>query len=357
MVSREQLQELIELLDMEFWMEREGIHFQNNRGSRGPQLNVKECPCCGNSNWKTYIGAETGLGNCFVCDQHFNKWSFIKNYFSGNIADTIESIESSAREQGWRPPKKSMAVNLRTELKLPDSVAIPIQGRNLKYLENRHVDVDLAKYFALRFSMNGKFNYTDDSGQRKFQSYAKRIIIPIFDLAGDLVSFQGRDITGTAERKYLFPPGFASTGSVIYNGHNAHGAEHVVVGEGVFDVVAIKAALDQNMNTRDIIAVGTFGKHLSHGDDNSQLARLMDLKAEGLKTITFMWDGERQALHDAVDAALLVRSHGFNARVALLPKDRDPNEVTPDVVQRAFWSAKDINQVTATQLKLSKIYG
>lgn len=351
------LDEILDTLDIETWLDREGVRYKKERGARGPQANVQECPCCGNSNWKVYIGLETGYGNCFSgdCEKKFNKWTFIRAHL-GHLSnrEVVEHIKQAAKEQGWRPPKKiAAAVNLNTELKLPESLPLPIGGRNLKYLDNRNISGDIAKYFGLRFSQRGVFKYLDEeSGKMRTQSYANRIIIPIFDLDGDLVSFQGRDITGEAEKKYLFPPGFASTGSIIYNGQNAIGAEHIVIGEGVFDVAATKVALDGQMELRDVVPVGSFGKHLSFGDDASQIAKLMLLQEQGLKTITLMWDAEPAALEAAAEVALKLKGYGFVPRIAVLPPGRDPNEVAPSVVRDAFWKATGVNAMTMARLKM-----
>lgn len=352
-----ELDELLSSLDMETWLDNEGVRYRVTRGARGIQANIKECPCCGNSNWKVYVGLETGLGNCFSgdCEKKFNKWSFIRNSLGHlNTHEVIDRIKAAAKEQGWRAPRRvSAAASYDTELILPESMPIPIRGRNLKYLENRNITTEIAKYFDLRYSINGIFNYKDEDGHDRHQSYAKRIIIPIFNLDGELVSFQGRDISGTADKKYLFPPGFASTGSVLYNGQNAHGAERAVIGEGVFDVAAIKMALDGQMELRDVAPIGSFGKHLSFGDDQSQVAKLMTLKEGGLKQITIMWDGEPAALEAAADTALKLNGYGFVSRVAVLPAGRDPNEVAPSVVRDAFWSAVPANAMTMTKLKLA----
>jgi DNA primase len=355
-MASEELAEVLELLDIETWLDREGIRYKKERGARGPQANIQECPVCGNSNWKVYIGLESGLGNCFSgdCEKKFNRWSFIRAHF-GHMSnrEVVDQIKQAAKEQGWRPPKKTaVAVNLNTDLILPDSVALPIRGRNLKYLTNRNISIEMARYFGLRYSSKGWFKYEDEDGKNRFQSYAKRIIIPIFDLDGELVSFQGRDITGDAEKKYLFPPGFASTGSIIYNGQNAMGAEHIVIGEGVFDVMATKIALDTQMALRDIVPVGSFGKHLSFGDESSQIAKLMTMKERGLKIITIMWDGEPKALEAAADVALKLKSFGFTSRVAVLPEGRDPNEVAASVVCDAFYRAMPVNAMTMTKLKM-----
>lgn len=356
MSRNEDLQEALDTIDMESWLDREGVKYKVTRGSRGTQLNVKECPCCGNSSWKVYLNAENGLGNCFSgdCETKFNKWKFIQAHLgTATTRQVIEHVKEVAAEQGWQPKIRHTAeVQHTNDLHLPDSFELPIGGRNLKYLDNRGITGGIAHYFRLRFCKKGFFEYLDEQGKKVRQSYADRIIIPIYDLDGTFVSFQGRDITGTADRKYLFPPGFASTGSYLYNGQNAIGAERICVGEGAFDVMAIKIALDDDPALRGVVPVGTFGKHLSEGGENSQLAKFVALKERGLREVTFMWDGERKATQDAVKAALLLRSVGLTARIAFLPRDKDPNEVTPEVVRQAFWRAEVLSAATAAKIKL-----
>ena len=349
--------EILDRVDVESWLDREGVAYKVNRGARGMQANIKECPCCGNTNWKVYIGLETGLGNCFSgdCEAKFNKWSFIKAYMGGaSNAQIVEHIKTVAKEQGWRPARTVAAkVNMNT-LTIPESYALPIGERNLQYLENRNISNVISKYFGLRFSQRGVFRYEGEDGRPRSQSYVDRIIIPIFDLAGNLVSFQGRDITGTAEKKYLFPPGFSSTGSHLYNGQNAVGSEDVVIGEGAFDVMAIKIALDEQPELRHVTPIGSFGKHLSVGNDNSQLAKLMTLKEAGLKRVTMMWDAEPAALDAAIETGLTLRKYGIVSRLAVLPAGRDPNEVAASVVRDAFWKAAVINESLAVKMRLSR---
>lgn len=338
----EDLQEALDTIDMESYLDREGIDYKVTQGSRGTQLNIKECPVCGNAKWKVYLNAETGLGNCFSgdCEAKFNRWAFIKSHLAAaTVREIVEHVKEVASEQGWQPKvRHTAAVRSTADLQLPESQALPVSGRNLKYLDNRGIDASTASYFRLSICMKGQF--------------ANRILIPIYDLDGTLVSFQGRDITGTAERKYLFPAGFASTGSYLYNGQNAVGAERIVIGEGAFDVMAIKVAFDADPALRSVVPVGSFGKHLSDGSDQSQLAKLVKLKESGLKEVTFMWDGEKKATQDAVKAALKVRGLGLIARIAFLPKDRDPNEVAPQVVRDAFWKAEALTPATAAKIKL-----
>lgn len=362
-MSRENvdLGELLDNIDMESYFDKEGVDYRVTHGSSGTQLNVKECPVCGSRKWKVFLNSDSGLGNCFAgdhpADENFNKWNFIKAWSGMESArDLIQHIQQAAKEMGWRPRRvESAKVELeRPDLVMPESHAIPVNGMNLKYLSDRNIDTDTAKYFNLRYSHKGVFWYKGHGGDFQFQDYRERVLIPIFDLEGQLASFQGRDIKGTSEKKYLFPPGFSSTGKLVYNAHNVVGLEHVIVNEGVFDVMATKIAMDEDMDLRDIGVVGSFGKHLSvkSAEGEDQLNKFIQLKEKGLKTVTFMWDGESSAIVAACTAGQAVKALGLDVRIAILPPGKDPNEVPPSVVRKAYWEAMPLNTKTIIKLRL-----
>lgn len=345
-----QLAELLEELDFESWLDYEGVRYKLTRGKSGIQAQIRECPSCGNTKWKVYFGIETGLGNCFVCERKFTKWKFISDHLAVSNFDTARYIENYMGQQGWRPRQTTSAPVTANALILPESHPIPINGKNLKYLQNRNITTELAQYFHLHYCHSGFFKHKDVQGRDAFQDYSKRVIIPIFDINGELINFQGRDVLGTAEQKYLFPPGFASTGSVLYNSHNAKKAVRVVIGEGAFDCFAIKAAMDGDKVLREFAALASFGKKLSY----DQIIKLRELKdSHALKEVVIMWDAEPKAIESAVNAGLELRKIGIPARLALLPAERDPNEVPPDVVNAAIWQAKTIDPVSAIQMKLA----
>lgn len=347
-----ELQEALNKLDIAAYLDQEGIDYKETTGSSGAQLNVRTCPVCGHSKWKVFLNASTGLGNCFSgsCEAKFNKFSFIRAQSGLGGRDLIEHIKALASAIGWRPARKrSVAVERDySKLRLPTSHPIPIGGRNLAYLENRGIDKVIAEYFHLRFCKKGYFVSTDEQGRKFYQDYSNRVIIPIYDLDGEMVSFQGRDITGTAEKKYLFPPGFASTGEHLFNGMNVIACQHVVINEGVFDVIATKLALDTDPDLRSVVPVGSFGKHLSEG----QIRKLLVLQVRGVKRVTIMWDGELKALDDAIKAGLSLLGYGFEVFIAILPKDKDPNEVPASEVVRAFYGATRLTQQSAIRLRM-----
>lgn len=339
-----ELSELLDAIDLEFVLQREGVSYKESYGRSGRQLNLKECPACHTSQWKVYMGADSGLGNCFSgsCPQRtFNKWTFFKHLFDTSGRQLIEILRNLAREQGWRPTIKTSDIGLQdlNTLALPDGIPAWQMDPMHEYLTRRGVTADVAEYFSLHFSESGKWTYMDPRGFQLSQDYSQRILIPIFDLDGEMVSFQGRDVTGAAEQRYLFPPGFASAGAYLYNAFNLReGQDTAVVCEGVFDVIQTKRALDADPRTQNLLAIGTFGMHLSSGNPSGddQLGRLRKLKHDhGLKQLIFLWDGERKAAAAAVEASLKCAEVGISASVALVADGRDPGNSYLSAIQDA----------------------
>lgn len=343
--------DMLKRIDMATYLDRESVDWRPTTGTRGDQLNIRTCPFCGGSEHKVFMNAESGLGNCFhgSCQKKFNKFTFIKQH-SGLVGRAlITHIEMFLVENGWRPvKKKSETVKISTDaLKMPPSIALPYMGKNISYLTNRNITSDIAQFFHLRFCLKGWFKYKL-LGEDKFQDYSNRIIIPIFDINGVLVSFQGRDITGKAEKKYLFPPGFAATGAHVFNAHNFNGHDTAVVGEGVFDVFATKIALDQDSNMRNMLPMGTFGKSISA----DQLKVFAELQAKGLKKVIFLWDSEVQAVDDAIKYGEQIKGLGLEVSIGMLPPEKDPNEVAASVVRETVWRALPLTLANSVKLRL-----
>lgn len=350
-------------LDFGYFLDSEGIDYKETQGSSGEQFHIRECPSpsCGDTRWRTYMGMDSGLGNCFKCGAKFTKISFIKDHHGlDNWGQALRKCEEILHDQGWRPTRKAVVVEpVSGTVQLPISLPIPFDdGSNLAYLENRGITRELAQYFNLRYCQFGGWVFKDPEGKRQMQRFDERIIIPIFDLDRELRTFQGRDITGASDRKYLFPVQLPGTGRYIFNGQNVVACEHVVMGEGVFDVFSIKAALDMDAGLRSVVPVGSFGKHLSHGHKtgDDQITRLVTLKQQGLKRVTIMWDGEVSALDAALSAAQLIKSVGLNAYVAFLPKGKDPNEIPPQEVLKAFYEAKEWSVTLSVKCRLRNPY-
>jgi len=354
---KEDLSELLDLVEMEDFLAYEGVDYKVTRGRSGVQLNLKECPRCGGSDWKVYLNADTGLGNCFhgscAGEPGFNKLTFIKHLAGGGFKDALTIIKRYASATGWRPKTRTAPVKeAPPTLALPDSFPLPIKGKMLRYLADRGFTAATAEYFGWRFCKEGHFTY-ELNGEAKRQDYSNRVIIPVMDVDGKLVTFQGRSIEADPFRKYIFPPGLPGAGRYIYNAHNAKGKSVAIMGEGAFDVSAIKQAIDGHPTLSKYAVIGSFGKSLSmaaSGGESDQLSDLKRLKEAGLREVIFMWDGEPSAIVDAINTALSLIKYGFKTKVAILPDGKDPNEVPAEVVREAISSAVQVNKLSAAAL-------
>lgn len=345
----EELDSLLSEIDPEDFLVWLGVDYQTTRGRSGVQLNIRECPRCGGRDNKVYLNAETGLGTCFhgacIDEPGFNLFSFTKAFCDDDGRAAIDQLKDYAKTVGWKP-KSGTARHLSTDVKatsgitLPKSHELPIQGKNLTYLQARGIDTKVVEQLGLRYCKNGYFAYQDAEGNERHQDYSGRVIIPVFDLEGVVRTFQGRDITGKSDRKYLFPPGVAGTGQFLYNAHNAIGCETLVISEGAFDVAATLMAIRDD-HTENLGVVGSFGKSISMSDtgENDQLTQLYRFKEAGMNRTVFLWDGEFVTLDDACKEALKLRRYGFDTFVAQLPEDKDPNEVPAPVVRKAIREA------------------
>lgn len=347
--------EALETVDLEHVLGSEGLAYKATWGRSGKQLNLRTCPFCGNNKSKVYINADTGLGNCFAgsCTQGtFNKWQLLKEIYQLGYGDLKAKINQLAADQGWRPMKQAVARFDPGELELPNNVKIKDLPAMPRYLLDRGIDGPLADYFDLRWSEKGTFIIKGPDGKPIMQDYSQRILIPIYDLDGNMVSFQGRDATGKSEKRYLFPPLFSSTGSHLYNINNwRDGMSSLVISEGPFDVIGVKRALD-TINAERVLPVGSFGMTLSisKSGHEDQMGKLLALKARGLKTVMFLWDNEPVALQRAVDAAVEVLRYGFKVRVAKLSRSKDPGDASPEEIVEAMVTAAPINSALSAMM-------
>jgi DNA primase len=358
-MDRDELTAALEKIDVETYLDQEGVQYNHSYGTRGLQLNLGECPACGEGGRKTYINAETGLGNCFhgACNFKFNKFKLIQKVSGLSGRELDGHIGATAENQGWMPKKERKTI-VYGALTLPTQLrAIPENGRHLRYLEERGVTEDSALYFQLKYCHKGWWGYEIEGEAKRWVSYDKRVIIPIADLKGELVSFQGRDVSGVLIPKYLFPTGYAVAGSHIYNGQNFQDGvhTHAIVGEGAFDAIAIHQALMGHASCGAMIPVATFGMHLSSGP-SGQISKFLELKDRGLKTVTFMWDGEAKAMAMAVKAGMELTSLGLRVQIAQLPEGFDPAQgpdsapTPPDLVRKAIFNSTFLSRMSAVKL-------
>ena len=161
-----------------------------------------------------------------------------------------------------------------------------------------------------------------EDGGAPYDRFRDRIIFPITDGRGRIVSFGGRAMDPQARAKYLNGPDtdLFDKGRVLYGLPEARrllhagGDEALVVVEGYMDVIACQRA--------GVAAVAAMGTALTE----SQMEMLWRLHPEP----TLCFDGDRagrQAASRAMDRALPLLKAGRSFRFAIVTGGKDPDDV------------------------------
>src|SRR5574343_504584 len=194
------------------------------------------------------------------------------------------------------------------------------RGQELKWppglIEMRkvHYDYLLGRGFD-PWAMTEKYNlkFTGSTGD-----YRYRRIAPI-TVDGEIVSYQGRDVTGKHKLRYMAckpQDEVEDHRTLLYNMDNAKGDTAVVV-EGIFDAWR----LGDN-------AVATFGTSLT--DAGPQVARM----AERWKRLFVLFDPESPAQQKARKLVAMLRVFGLEAYNVKLGFDGDAAELGKDKVEK-----------------------
>jgi DNA primase len=162
-----------------------------------------------------------------------------------------------------------------------------------------------------------------DDGASPYDRFRDRIMFPIADGRGRVISFGGRAMDPAASAKYLNgsdSPLF-DKGRVLYGLAEARRLLHagpadgaLVVVEGYMDVIACQRA--------DVASVAAMGTSLTE----SQMEMLWRLHAEP----TLCFDGDRagrQAASRAIDRALPLLKAGRSLRFAIVTGGKDPDDI------------------------------
>lgn len=275
-------------------------------------VNIR-CPCPGCTDTSNHYGANTitGSGRCWKCGGTYPAQAIA---WAAHIS--VPEANKLIRQYttgGAVPAQK--AVKYASSLSIPGG---PLHEMHKQYLLKRGLDPDyLVRYYGIKGTMLG--------ARLEGKDFSLRIIIPIKNPEGKIVSFQGRDITGDDRRnRYEGCPkekAMENYKHLLYGADLAWHSDSVVVVEGVFDAWKLGPG-----------AVATFGT----GMTKEQLLMLSHWKR-----VTFFFDPEPEAQKHAEEYAREVAMYGSDVEIACedfgtLPNGdkRDLGDLAPHEITR-----------------------
>ena len=207
---------------------------------KGDKL-IAVCPLHDDTDPSFHMDRDTTQYYCFGCGGKGN-WITLVRELTGQDPFKymdIDSIDKSDYFFNSSLMKYKQQINKKLKYKTND-VDLQVIGK----IHNPY-DIPIAKEYCLKRNISlsdidtYEMFYIDDAGYIGLSDYSYRLIIPIKNESGDIVSYEGRDVTGKADKKCIYP--FRSkTGSAIFDIDKLDPNKPVVLVEGILDLIAFK---------------------------------------------------------------------------------------------------------------------
>ena len=304
-----------------------------------------------------YVNDEKGFFHDFSSGKHGDLISFLQETERLSFVEAVERLAAEAgvalpapdpRAEQQQRVRESLEDWLETAAKWFEAeLRRPVGAEARAYLERRGLPESEWARFRLGFSPGGRTALKDylvtkganpselieaglliapEEGGAPYDRFRERIIFPIGDGRGRIVSFGGRAMDPQARAKYLNGPEteLFHKGRTLYGLAEARkllaaGGEDaaLLVVEGYMDVIACQRA--------GVAAVAPLGTALTE----EQMDALWRLFPE--PTLCFDGDGAGQrAAFRAIDRALPLLKAGRSFRFALVTGGKDPDDVLRD---------------------------
>jgi hypothetical protein len=287
-----------------------GLHVSGTREEA-----IVNCPRC-HAERKLYVNRRTKRFICFKCkfptEFRGGLVGLVMGLSKCSIGDAITLIrERAGGNGGWSAPQV-LPTPATTDVALPETVRRLKDPEDLaerrywEYLTGRRLSQETIRAYGMGYARVGL--------------YAGRVFVPV--LHGSLlVSWVARDVTGTAERKVLTPPGNAQ-GQTLFNLDAVAASGEAVVVEGVFDALRAPDT-----------CVAAFGKRLTQ-------AQKVLLRKSGIQHLTLAFDADAwvETTKIAWEVSTLFRS----VRIARLPEGMDPSDMEESHLRRVLEAARPV---------------
>lgn len=180
------------------------------------------CPAHEHHKAKLSVNLEKNVSKCWVCGETFRSLRFlVRKYGRRDHKEAWQKISGQIDLSELIETKEEYKVELPKEFRPITEFASGDIFRAKRLLDSKNV-------------WNRRILYK--LGICRTGQYRERIIIPSFDVRGNLNYFVGRTYAGNTERKYVQPP---APGQIIFNDYMIDWRQPVIFVENPFDSMVV----------------------------------------------------------------------------------------------------------------------
>ena len=320
------------------------VELCRNRGielkKHGQRDLIGKCPFHKDKNPSFVVTPEKNLFHCMGCDAAGSVIDLIMKLDCLTFREAVDKLLASTPliRQG---PEKTEAPKQADSRKVPPERANQLFERvtviyeknfseaaeSKKYLESRGItDAGLFTRHRIGYS-NGELCkllpkdgqlkeelralgiFLDSrSGEAETERFAGCVVIPVYDIDGNLTTLYGRN-AGPGPKRHLFLPD-RSTG--MWNAVAVKTYSHIILVESVIDALSVMMAGSLN-----VIAI--------QGTNGLNDADIKLLKTYGVQKLTLLLDGDEAGGKAVARLRPRLEAQGFAVVVKALPAEDDPN--------------------------------
>lgn len=186
------------------------------------------CPFCHHHKKKLQINLDTQQFHCWVCDVRGTRINSLLKKLKVDIR-YIQTIQDIYGDDAYNynpnedhPEKLELPIEFKQLYIVPKSIN-PQYRKAISYLKNRNIDMDLIVKYNIGYCETGMYN--------------GRIIIPSYDVNGELNYFEARTFYEDEKLKYKKPP---VSRNVIMFENQINWNEPIILVEGVIDSFSVR---------------------------------------------------------------------------------------------------------------------
>jgi DNA primase len=307
------------------------------------------CPFHSEKTPSFTVSRDRQMFHCFGCGKSGDAISFLREFDMLGFYDSLRVLADRGGvvlpEPTERDSKEDFERNLLQEIGrfaakwFRDTLDDPLKGGAARaYLKTRDLKPATLARFGLGFapdSYDTLLNALLAAGYKEpaavasglvrrsergshYAFFRNRLMIPIRDVAGNVVAFGGRDLSGAADMaKYINTPENAlyKKGRVLYGLHEARDAlrreKRAILVEGYFDLMRCFDSGIENV-------VAPCGTALT-GQQAALLRRYVP-------EVLIVFDGDRAGVSAALRGVAVLTAAGLTVRALLLPGGDDPDD-------------------------------
>jgi len=304
---------------------------------------VGVCPFHDDHSPSMHVSTKLNIFKCFVCNTGGNVFSFVQKFENVSYLEAIKIVANKSGIDFKYQIDNHSTSKFKKEFDIMD-LSLKFYQNNLagqsgieakKYLLNREIDDKIIKEFKIGLSLNDNklkeflenkkcdletaynIGLLNKSGIDYYDMFVSRIMIPIFDMQGNLAGYTARAYLKDEKNKYINSKETViyKKSNILFNYYNAKDIarleKQIILVEGNMDAISLSINGIKNV-------CALMGVVIS----KNQIAALKRLNAK----VILMLDSDNAGRQAALKVGEELYNEDIDVEVAVLSGAKDPDE-------------------------------